>query len=165
MASERRRKALWRVYESERDGLYNYACSVTRHGPSAEDAVHTAVANAAKANGELREPKAYLYRAVRNEAIRLRKQFEDNAVVHRPPAHAHPESPYEVAERNERLGDVATGLAALCGADREVITLHVYGKLKFREIAELCEEPLNTVTSRYRRAIRKLRVLLEENER
>jgi RNA polymerase sigma-70 factor (ECF subfamily) len=165
MAIEGRKKALWRVYEAERDGLYNYARSLTRHSPSAEDAVHTAVANAAKANGQLREQKAYLYRAVRNEAIRLRKQIEGIAEADGSQPLADQKSPYVVAVRNERLGEMAAALSELGDADREVITLHIHGNLKFREIAELCEAPLNTVTSRYRRAIEKLRALLKEDER
>ncbi len=47
---------------------------------------------------------------------------------------------------------------------RQVVTLHLVSGLKHREIAELLNEPLVTVISRYRRAIKKLQIIVKEGD-
>ena len=46
--------------------------------------------------------------------------------------------------------------------EREIIMLHAVAGLKHREIAAQLERPLATVISRYHRAIRKLKAIIEE---
>ena len=47
--------------------------------------------------------------------------------------------------------------------ERNIIVLHVLSGLKHREIAQILDLPLATVLSKYHRAIKKLKGLLEEN--
>jgi RNA polymerase sigma-70 factor (ECF subfamily) len=61
---------------------------------------------------------------------------------------------------SEELRQVAGTLALLPGEQREVITLHLQGGMKFREIAEFQHVPLKTALSRYRGGLLKLRALL-----
>ncbi len=68
--------------------------------------------------------------------------------------------PDELAERKEAGDMLRQALAELPPAFREVIILRHGNELGFREIAEVLEEPLNTVKSRYRRAFFALRALL-----
>ena len=44
--------------------------------------------------------------------------------------------------------------------EQQAVLLHVLGGFRFHEIASFTGEPLSTVLSRYRRAMKKLRVLL-----
>ena len=60
----------------------------------------------------------------------------------------------------ERI-DIERALAELPQTERSIITLHVNGGLKFREIADALGIPLGTVTWKYQKAIGKLRVSLE----
>ncbi len=55
----------------------------------------------------------------------------------------------------------ARALAALSDEERDVVTMKVYANLTFERIAEALGEPLGTVTSRYHRALEKLRAKLE----
>jgi RNA polymerase sigma factor (sigma-70 family) len=48
---------------------------------------------------------------------------------------------------------------------REVVTLHLHGGLKFRQIAERRGASINTVQSRYRHALEKLRAILQRGVR
>ncbi len=57
---------------------------------------------------------------------------------------------------------VQAAMAQLPADQREVLTLKIWGELTFREIAETLGEPLNTVASRYRYALKMLRNVLEE---
>ena len=47
--------------------------------------------------------------------------------------------------------------------ERNIIVLHVLSGLKHREIAKILDLPLATVLSKYHRAIKKLKGILEEN--
>ena len=54
-----------------------------------------------------------------------------------------------------------TALAALEQEERQVVLLHAVSGLKHREIAALLQRPLATILSKYRRALKKLRVHME----
>ncbi len=57
--------------------------------------------------------------------------------------------------------ELETALAGLTIVEREILELHVYGDLTFREVAEVTETPLGTIATRYRSAIAKLRRRLD----
>jgi RNA polymerase sigma-70 factor (ECF subfamily) len=55
-------------------------------------------------------------------------------------------------------------LTRLPPVQREIVVLKVYKEKTFREIAEMLDLPLNTVASRYRYGLEKLRTWLKERE-
>ena len=61
---------------------------------------------------------------------------------------------------DERLG-LERGLRLLKPEQREVVHLHVFDGLTFREIAAASGASINTVAARYRSGLAKLRVLLD----
>jgi RNA polymerase sigma-70 factor (ECF subfamily) len=71
-----------------------------------------------------------------------------------------PEVPAAACERmesQERSAQLASALARLPEADREILLLRHYSELSFREIAELLGVPLGTALARAHRALQKLR--------
>jgi RNA polymerase sigma-70 factor (ECF subfamily) len=68
--------------------------------------------------------------------------------------------PLSRAIQDEELCRLADALATLPYEQREVVVLHLKGDLPFREIAAVQGTSLNTVQSRYRYGIDKLRSLL-----
>jgi len=52
--------------------------------------------------------------------------------------------------------DIDDALKALPAQECEIVTLHIIGELKFREIAEVMGIPLGTALWKYRQAIDKL---------
>ena len=68
-----------------------------------------------------------------------------------------PENKLIVSEESMRVFDAMMKLPA---EQREVITLHIHGQMRFRHIAEQLGLSINTVQSRYRYAIEKLRTFL-----
>ena len=68
-----------------------------------------------------------------------------------------PESRLIVSEESMQVFEA---MAKLPTEQREVISLHIYGQMKFREIAEQLDVSINTVQSRYRYGIEKLRAFL-----
>jgi len=73
------------------------------------------------------------------------------------PAMASPETDAEKALLADKL---STAVKTLTPEYAEVISLRHELDLSFKEIAERSSEPLNTVKSRYRRALQQLRKLL-----
>jgi RNA polymerase sigma factor (sigma-70 family) len=61
---------------------------------------------------------------------------------------------------SEKLRQLSSAMARLPYPQREVITLHLYGEMKFREIAALQDVSIKTAQSRYRCGLDRLRSLL-----
>jgi RNA polymerase sigma-70 factor (ECF subfamily) len=64
----------------------------------------------------------------------------------------------------EEARNLNHAIAQLAYEQREVIMLHLRGGMKFREIAGLQGISINTVKSRYRYGLEKLRTLLSDQE-
>jgi RNA polymerase sigma-70 factor, ECF subfamily len=154
------RKQLERIYKQHRQGLFALALSITRCPARAEDAVQEAFARLWK----LRDPptrdlEAYVFRAVRNAALdQVRRQ---NTAVEELEAVSIYDLRQLSAEsdaiRVERQQTIREALEKLEDADRQVVVLRIYGELTFQEMAQVLDQPLATVASRYRRALDKLR--------
>lgn len=63
-----------------------------------------------------------------------------------------------VLEQRERMEDLESLLSTLSPAARSVVHLHDLEGMTFEEVAKAMDEPLNTVKSRYRRALASLRL-------
>jgi len=147
------------VFEQWQRALCNYAYGLTRNEGDAEDAVAEAMLGLVRQGRRLRavrNPKAYLFAAVRHAAYRGRKATR----LHAPAEEAEPEA---VSQDATDALAVRDALLSLPNEQREVVTLKVYGRLTFAEIAEVARVPLNTAASRYRYAIEKLRQILGDS--
>ena len=151
-----------RLYDAYAAGLYRYALMLLSDRALAEDAIQQVFSRMlTAASSRIDQPDHYLRRAVRNECYTLLRRRRDEAVDDRPLL-----EPVDTAsvDHDERLA-IETALRGLPVDQREVLTLKVYDGLTFKEIAEVTEAPLNTVTSRYRYAIDKMRAALEAKVR
>ncbi len=133
----------------------------SRH--DAEDVLQTVFVRIARKRHRLAGARcldAYVYRIARNEASRLisRRKREQIAKV-------RAESWLMVTENNQELSDLVeqlqVALAHLPQPQREVIVLKIYRQKTFLEISRLLGLSQNTVASRYRYGMEKLRILLE----
>ncbi len=114
----------------------------------------------------LRNPVGYLYRAARNEALgRLRKQAVRNKsaseLTDGPPVLRGADGNLMANEEAER---VSQALTALPVEQREVVVLKIYEEMTFREIAHITGISNNTVASRYRYGLAKLKATLNSEE-
>lgn len=167
MVEPGRKEELWRLYEECKQEMFAYALAILRSRSLAEDVVHDAIAEVARHDRPIDHLKAYLFRTIRNGALRqtmLRNRL-------RPLEESDVESFLEAPDENdparsfqekedERL--LALGLEQIAGEQKEVIVLHLFSGLKFREISEALDEPLATITSRYRRGIEALAHRMKE---
>ncbi len=144
------------LYRQYRRPLFLTAWNILRCSSLAEDAVHSAFVRLAELRKPPRGPKLYAFRAVRNAAVdlsrnRARRREEPMGLEPSPP------SAELKSSDNELLMAVSAALDQLDDAAREIVELHLHSGLTFREIASVLEEPLQTIASRYRRALEKLR--------
>jgi RNA polymerase sigma-70 factor (ECF subfamily) len=162
------------IYARHRQGLFTLALSITRCAARAEDAVHDAFVRLCRRRfisvpptgteaGPGADPVAYVFASVRNAAVDL--------VRRAPPDRARPASIFAGARAShaaaaaadagaldaERRGWIARAIDALPPEQREAVILRVYAGLSFAQIAEAVDAPLQTVASRYRRGLERLR--------
>lgn len=142
-----------RLYEQHGPALVAYACSFLPDVAKAEDAVHTVFLRLLRGNVLAPEsPAAYLYRAVRNAALNCKRDApweatlvaEDGCFVHR-------DGDAEAALTLQKA------LRELPEEQGEVVVMRIWSGMTLEEIGAAMGVSLNTVASRYRYALTKLR--------
>ncbi len=155
-------QALRRIYEKYKDDLFAVAKGLLGDTAAAEDVVHDVIvafasqASRFKLNGSLR---GYLAICVANRArnaSRRRRPIDPERLQQAGP---EPDPSGRVSD-TELHHTVRMALADLPPDQRQAIVLHVLGSLRFREIARQTGESVNTVKSRYRYGMTRLRSLL-----
>jgi RNA polymerase sigma-70 factor (ECF subfamily) len=141
------------LYEEHGRAMLAYASALLRDPSAAEDVLHQVflklLGGRAAVNGE---PRAYLFRAVRNGALNhirgQSREVEFDAAV------LWLESP---GASRETVVALQSALQALPQEQREVVVLHLWGQLTFEETAAIVGISPNTAASRYRYALAKLK--------
>lgn len=146
------------MYERHGPALVAYACGFGLDRGNAEDAVHAVFHRLLREpSARLQNPPGYLYRAVRNAVLNTRR------------------SGARIVAVNEACfvhtgGDAAAALALqkalgeLPEEQREVVVMRIWSGMTLEEIAAASDAPLNTIASRYRYALGKLREALGSRE-
>jgi RNA polymerase sigma factor (sigma-70 family) len=160
-------EAFCRVYEKYRDDLLRLAVSLSNDAGAAEDIVQDVFVSFLRAARQFRltgSLKSYLATCVANRAknINRAQRVRTATSLNEAPGKAWDTGRAEQwLIGSEQLQQIAGALALLPAEQREVITLHLQGGLKFREIAEFQHVPLKTALSRYRCGLTRLRALLD----
>lgn len=149
---------LARIHAEHAVGVYRFAWSITRDESLAQDVVQELFLKLARDLAPLanaQSERAMLFTLTRNLALdvlrrRGREEKALDALQQQTPRWFQPAD----IESGEQL---THALAALPEEQRSVVHLHVWEDLSFREIAELPGAPLQTIASRYRYALDKLR--------
>lgn len=102
----------------------------------------------------VKNPRAYLFQMARNLAIDGIRGQHQSVSLEEVELQSFPTADPHLAM------DVASALAALPQSQRQVVSLHLDGGLKFREVAQITGVPLGTVLWQYHQAIGRLRTLL-----
>ena len=157
--------ALRRIYEKYKNDLLGLAVTLLRDRSLAEDVVHDVFVSFAGTVGTFHLSgtlKGYLSTCVANSARdrnRLRSGRDAGPDVAEA-AGSHSDWPMERAIGREESGQLKDLLAQLPYEQREIIVLHLHHEMRFREIAKSLGISINTVQSRYRYGLDKLRSIL-----
>ncbi|WP_044870222.1 RNA polymerase sigma factor [Pseudomonas sp. LFM046] len=161
------------LYARHRLGLYRFLCGLCGDAALAEEIFQETWLNLIRSESEQRGQasfKTWLYQIARNRLIdhwrkHGRQQGREEAfdeVLHGdalPGNSPDPEQELALSQDQQRL---RAALDELPGEQREVFLLRAHGDLELTEIAELTRTPAETVKSRLRYALQKLRRLLAD---
>jgi RNA polymerase sigma-70 factor (ECF subfamily) len=158
--------ALRLIYEKYKNDLLALAIALSNNKSGAEDIVHNVFISFAQSAGKLQlrgNLKSYLSTAVANNARNLSRNNAKltsgaNAAEVADSVSSQPDRLAILTEDSQCVGNA---LEQLPYQQREIIILHLQGGLKFREIARSQNVSVNTIQSRYRYGLKKLRSILD----
>ncbi|OHC44753.1 MAG: RNA polymerase subunit sigma [Pseudomonadales bacterium RIFCSPLOWO2_02_FULL_63_210] len=159
------------LYQRHRLGLFRFLCGLCGDPTLAEEVFQDTWMSLIRSQSLQREAvlfKTWLYQIARNRLIdhwrksgrqQGRHEAFDEQLHDRPCSETNPEQQLSLSRDQERL---QAALADLPPEQREVFLLRAHGDLELHEIAELTRTPAETVKSRLRYALQKLRRLLAD---
>ena len=141
------------LYDRHGPALLAYACSFVEDAAIAEDVVHEVFVKLLQGETSVPDvPAAYLYRAVRNAALNVRR----NGFRQAPLDDASAWFAHRGGDREAAL-TLQAALTDLPEEQREVVMMRIWSGMTLEEVAAATRVSLNTVASRYRYALEKLR--------
>lgn len=149
------------LYDAYAAPLYRYLLTLLSDPEDAQDALQEVFLGVLRrpSSTPIENPQAYLFRAARNQALMLmrsrksRRECANGAFSWIDVQACEP-------ELLDHAVDVNRAICALPLPQREVLLLRLNEGLSFREIAAILSVRQNTVYSRYRLALGKLRSML-----
>ena len=154
-----------KIYDRYGEKMYHYLALRLGSAQDAEDVLQETFCRLTRYSwrwGLARDPGAFFFRVLRNESNRfLRRRISRHAgeALSLDKAGGMDSVIEAMGEGSATL--ISKGLAHLPDEQKEVIILKVYQDFTFKEIAALCGLSINTVASRYRYGIERLRSWLE----
>jgi RNA polymerase sigma-70 factor (ECF subfamily) len=158
LPAEDARAQVGRLYDAHGAALYRYALMVLADAGAAEDVVQQVFTSLLRSPANIEDgfELHYLRRAVRNECYSTLRRSGRLRPSGRPML-----EPVTGEEHIEERLALERAIRMLAPGQREVLHLHVFEGMTFREVAEAAGESINTIASRYRYAIQRLREMLD----
>ena len=154
--------ALQRLYDAVGNQVYGFALSLVRHPQDAEDVLQETFLRIHAHAPRYRpqgKPLAWIFTIARHVALDKKRR--------RPPVQSLSDAVEAVdlsaVERADHRLLLDSLLNHLSEEDRQILILHAAIGLTFREVATVVGKPLNTVLSRYRRALNRLQSIVKED--
>jgi RNA polymerase sigma-70 factor, ECF subfamily len=145
------------LYEKHGPALAAYACCRGLDFAAAEDVVQQFFLKLLGTTmTEMQFPLAYAHRAVRNAALNLQRDRRRETQL--------PEDELwwiHAGARREEIIALQEALEELPPEQQETVFMRIWSGMTLQEIADETKTPLNTVASRYRYALEKLRMRLK----
>lgn len=161
------KEAFCRIYEKYLDYLLTLAIGLSNDFNTAQDIVHDVFVRFASSRGNFRQRgnlKSYLTTCVVNQArdqirrdVHLRSKLGQAAETI-----SEGDCPEKMIISDELSQRLNKAVSELPYEQRETVILHLKAGLRFREIAQLQGESINTVAGRYRYGLDKLRSMLKD---
>lgn len=158
--------ALEALYDTHAEPLFRYLCSMVGREAEARDRLQDLllkIARNPRCLDEVRDERAYLFRLAHNlaiDAIRRRStQREKLAILALEPIDVF--APTNNPDAQVLRDGMAQALTDLPIEQRETVYLKLYEDMTFESIASLLDLSANTVASRYRYGLEKLRRTLK----
>jgi len=153
---------LGRLYDEHAAAVYRLLLAMLGSPEDAQDALSEVFLKTSRLGPKrIRNPRAYLLAAARHHAISMLRQRRREISVNPSDVRFFDTGGLD-PERVILAGRIEAALRELPPEQREVVVLKVYEGLTFAEIAAITHTRANTVASRYRYAVERLRRALED---
>lgn len=159
------RDALGRIYHRTNPSVYAFLLSILKNRYDAEDALqdtYIGLFQSAPCYRPDGHSKAWIFTIARNQAmLRFRHQRHfaaDGATI------LEQCSENDHSQRAQDHMTLEMALKHLGSEECQIVLLHAVAGFKHRETASLLELPLNTVLSKYHRALKQLKQILKEGD-
>ncbi len=159
--------ALRRIYQKYKDDLLKVAAALLNDRNAVEDVVHDVFVSFAQTAGKFQlcgSLKGYLAICVANLARDRNRATQRQSAVgldDAGPISSDTAGPELLAIGREMSQQLDQAMAQLPYQQREVIVLHLQSKMRFRQIAKSQGVSINTIQSRYRYGLEKLRSTMD----
>lgn len=124
------------VFTAEESGLLRFAISLVRQRAVAEELVQETFLRLHEVWGEVENPRAWLYRSLRNLALNHLRSRRDQTELDEDTASTGAALPAESLGRDEAVGLMRLLLAELPEDDRQLIYLKYHDDLKYQAISQ-----------------------------
>jgi len=157
--------ALRRIYEKYKNDLLALAIALSRDRATAEDVLHDVFVSFAQYAEKLQlrtSLKSYLSSCIANRVRNMNRAKPQQTLQlnHSGTIGSDCDGPQRLAITAEQSERIEKAMAELPYQQKEVIILHLQSGMRFRAIAESQGVSINTIQSRYRYGLDKLRQLL-----
>jgi len=167
-ALQRGETVAWRrIYLKYKDDLLTVARSLVHDVNTAEDCLQEVFVQLASDGSKIHSNlKGYLLSCIvhRGRDHLRRRDAQFNCQVNIQTHRVDVTNPANILAENDEIERITRALEKLPLEQREVIVLHLQGDMTFRQIAVILGVSINTVQSRYRYGMEKLRQLLVKKE-
>jgi RNA polymerase sigma factor (sigma-70 family) len=130
------KRTLADFFEQEEGALLGFAIGLVRRRSVAEELVQEAFLRLHTLWEQVENPRAWLYRSLRNLALNHLRDHSRETMVEEPENPEHDSGPDEEVSRMEAVGLVRMLMAELPPDDRALIQLKYHDDLKYQEISK-----------------------------
>lgn len=156
------RGALAELYKLTNKDVYAFALSILKNIHDAEDVLQDCfvrIYSSAGSYSDRGKPMAWILTITKNLCLKCIRSSQRRVSL------SDEEWSFSSPDEFESSADdrimLSACMSSLNDIERQIVVLHAVSGMKHREIAELLKIPLPTVLSKYNRAIKKLRSILE----
>lgn len=144
------------VFETEESGLLRYAIGLVGRRSVAEELVQETFLRLHQVWEKVENPRAWLYRSVRNLALNHLRDRKPESELKEDTAIAEESPAAEVLGRNEAVGMMRLLLAEMSEEDRNLLRLKYNDDLKYQEISHRTGLSVNNVGYRLHHVLKGL---------
>ena len=150
--------ALEKLYQITKKGVFTFVYSFLQNYHDAEDAMQTVyvkIKNGVNGYKKGTNARAWILQIAKNHAINVINKNKREQTVESLPEQSYLDTKLEggITEVMQRV---------LSQEENQIVILHVLWGYKHREISKLLNLPTGTVTSKYKRSVKKLQIALKE---
>lgn len=153
-------KSFEKLYIKTRNGVFAFIYSYLHHVQDSEDVLQEVYIKIRKNISQYKpgtNGKAWILQIAKNESLNFLQKKKRNQTVDLEECNAvYNDRGIQLFHITETLGKVLTE------EEYRIVTLFVFFKYKHKEIAQILNKPLGTVTSKYKRAIEKIKNIGED---